>query len=210
MASKKTDFLVVSQSTPVLSGNGAVAAPAPVAVAAPAPVAVAAPVPAKAPVAPAAAVAAPAVAAVAAVATAPRSVERDRSTVVTLIAKLRDSDAEVARDAAATLGKLPADAQAVDALGGVLRNADGYFHSVVRAAAAAALGSLGDKRAVDALIAATRDSMAETSEEAVKALGLLGDRRAIPALEQVVRNENGFFLENVRKSAQVAINRIRA
>jgi len=143
------------------------------------------------------------------VATAPRSADRDRSTVVALVTRLRDRDAEVARDAAATLGRLPADSQAVEALGDVLRNAEGYFHSVVRAAAAAALGSLGDRKAVDALIAATRDSMAETSEEAVKALGLLGDRRAIPALEQVVRNENGFFLENVRKSAQDAIKRIQ-
>ena len=44
--------------------------------------------------------------------------------------------------------------------------------------------------------------------EAVTALGLLGDRRGLPALEAVVRNADGFFLENVRKSAAEAIARI--
>src|SRR5450432_2510603 len=50
-----------------------------------------------------------------------------------------------------------------------------------RDAAAATLGKLADPRAVDALIHATRDLMAEASEEAVKALGLLHDPRAVPA-----------------------------
>ncbi len=143
-----------------------------------------------------------------ATAIAPRPVERDRTTVVALIAKLRDQDAEAARDAAATLGQLPADAEAVAALGQVLKNADGYFHSVVRAAAAASLGHLGDRNAVDALIAATRDTMAEASEEAVKALGALGDVRALPALETIRRNEKGYYLESVRRAAEQAAGRI--
>jgi HEAT repeat protein len=81
---------------------------------------------------------------------------------------------------------------------------------VVRAAAAATLGKLGDRRAVEALIEATRDPMAEASEEAVKALGLLGDPRALPTLQAVMRNADGFFLENVRKSAEEASRRISA
>ncbi len=52
--------------------------------------------------------------------------------------------------------------------------------------------------------------MAEASEEAIKALGLLGDRRALPALETIIRNDNGFFLENVRRTAQEAAARIGA
>ncbi len=170
------------------------------------------------------AVAAPATATVAArVATAPQAavavtpraavVEpavRDRSTVIALIESLRNPEADVARDAAATLGRLPADAEAVDALCNVVRNADDYFHPVVRAAAAAALGQLKDVRAIDALVHATRDAMAEASEEAVKALGLLGDARALPALAVIVQNNEGFFLENVRRTAQEATARIQA
>jgi HEAT repeat protein len=134
--------------------------------------------------------------------------DRDRTAIVTLIGRLRDPDAEVARDAAATLGTLPADAQAVAALGEVLLNADGYFHSVVRAAAAASLGTLKAPQSVEALIHATGDTMAEASEEAIKALGRLGDRRALPSLESIVRNQNGFFLEHIRRAAQESAARI--
>jgi HEAT repeat protein len=145
---------------------------------------------------------------VAAVAVAPvakTEAGRDRSAVIALVAKLRDPDADTARDAATTLGNLSVDAEAVTALAGVLHNHDGYYHSVVRAAAAEALGKLGDRRAIDALIEATRDNMAEASEQAIHALGLLGDARAIPALEAAVRNEHGFYLEHVRKTAADAI-----
>jgi len=167
------------------------------------------------------AVAAPAVPAVvevkAAVATiaAPAKVEakgeviRDRKAVAALVARLRDPEADNARDAAMTLGTLPRDAEAVAALAEAVRNSDGFFHSVVRAAAAQALGKIGDRSAVDALIEATRDSMAEASEEAVKALGLLGDARALPGLEAIVKNADGFYLETVRKSAAEAVARLR-
>ncbi len=134
---------------------------------------------------------------------------RDRSTIVALIAKLHEADADTARDAAVTLGTLPTDAEAVTALCAAVRNADNYFHPVVRAAAATTLGKLKDPRAVDALIHATGDSMAEASEEAVKALGLLGDRRAISALERIVKNEQHFYLDPVRRTAEEALHRIR-
>jgi len=49
-------------------------------------------------------------------------------------------DADVARDAAATLGSTH-DSAAVDALIEVVSNTNGYFHSVVRSAAAASLAS---------------------------------------------------------------------
>jgi hypothetical protein len=141
-----------------------------------------------------------------AVAAAPKTeTTRDRSSVIALIATLRDADADTARDAATTLGNLAVDAEAVTALATVLQNRDSYFHPVVRAAAAEALGKLGDRRAVEALIAATRDTMAEASQQAIHALGLLGDARAIPALEAAVRNDQGFYLENVRKTATEAL-----
>ena len=56
-----------------------------------------------------------------------------------------------------------------------------------------------------------RRAMAEASEEAVKALELLGDaRRRLPATAVIVQNNEGFFLENVRRTAQEATARIQA
>ncbi len=162
----------------------------------------AAPVAAAAVAAPVAPPAAPAAATVVAVNAG------ERAGVTALIAKLRDVDADAARDAAVTLGTLPANAESVSALIAVLLNADRYFHPVVRAAAAASLGKLRDPRAVDALLHATRDSMAETSDEAVKALGRLGDRRAILPLKAIVRNADSFYLANVRASAEASLKQI--
>ena len=156
----------------------------------------------------AAPVAVPVAAAVAAPVAATVAAVNDRAGVTGLIAKLRHMDADAARDAAVTIGTLPANADSVSALITVLLNADRYFHPVVRAAAAASLGKLRDSRAVDALIHATRDSMAETSDEAVKALGRLGDRRAVLPLKAIVRNVDGFYLANVRASAEASLKQI--
>jgi len=145
-----------------------------------------------------------------AAAAAVAEVRRDRTGVIGLIGKLRDVDADVARDAATAIGSLPADAEAVNALAEVVVNAHGYFHSVVRVAAATTLGRLAAREAVDALVYAIRDPMAEASEEAVRALGLIGDRRAISALQAAINNQDGFFLENVRRTAEEALSRITA
>jgi len=133
---------------------------------------------------------------------------RDRTAIAALAARLRDPEADNARDAAITLGGLPRDGEAVAALCDVVRNQDGFFHPVVRAAAAQALGRIGDRSAVEALIEATRDTMAEASEEAVKALGLLGDVRALPALSAAASNADGFYLQSVSRSAAEAIERL--
>ena len=143
-------------------------------------------------------------------ATAVAEVRRDRTGVIGLIGKLRDVDADVARDAATAIGSVPSDAEAINALAEVVVNAHGYFHPVVRVAAATALGKLKAREAVDALVYAIRDPMAEASEEAVRALGLIGDRRAIPALQAAVTNDDGFFLENVRRTAEDALGRLTA
>ncbi len=55
------------------------------------------------------------------------------------------------------------DVSAVEALISVLNNTEAYFHSVVRSAAAASLGQLGDARAIDALTKTVGDEMAEAS-----------------------------------------------
>jgi HEAT repeat protein len=126
------------------------------------------------------------------------------STASSLIGALRQSDADIARDAATSLGAL-GDSAAVEPLIEVLNNTDGYYHAVVRAAAAASLGKLGDRRAVEPLLSAVRDSLAEPSAEAIRALAAIGDARAVSPLIDVVRNTNGFFLPIARRAAVVAL-----
>ncbi len=117
---------------------------------------------------------------------------------------LRGDDADAARDAAVALGNT-ADAAAVDALTEVLWNANGYYHAVVRAAAASALGQLRDLHGFEALLFAVRDPMAESSAEAIRALAQLGDTRAVDAILEVVRNPNNYFLNFVRSAAVQAL-----
>jgi HEAT repeat protein len=124
-----------------------------------------------------------------------------------LLAALRGSDADAARDAAASLGAT-GNASAVEPLIEVLNNSDGYFHSVVRAAAASSLAQLRDARAVEPLLNAIHDPMAETSAEAVRALATLGDRRAVAPLIDVLRNSDGFFLSIVRRAAVFALAKL--
>ena len=120
------------------------------------------------------------------------------------IASVRDISAESAQVAAKRLGD-SGDRRAVEPLLAVVRNVDGYFHSGVRAAAAEALARLGDRSAVDALIGAIGDPMAEASAEAVRALATLGDARAVGPLLEVVRNVNGYYLPVVRRAAVLAL-----
>lgn len=127
--------------------------------------------------------------------------------VIILIQRLSDLDADVARDAASSLGQL-GNVAAVEPLIASLNNADNFTHPVVRAAAAASLGQLGDRRAVEPLIAAINDSMAEASAEAIRGLGLLGDQRAVAPLISVIRNYNGYFLPIARRAAGLSLAKL--
>jgi HEAT repeat protein len=127
--------------------------------------------------------------------------------VQSLIQSLRDPSADVARDAAIELGRSN-DLSAVLPLIEVIANTDGYYHNVVRAAAAEALGLLGDSRAVEPLLVLSRDTMAEASAEAVRALALLNDQRAVAPLIDIVRNSYGFFLPIVRRAAVIALAKL--
>jgi HEAT repeat protein len=131
----------------------------------------------------------------------------DVAAVPALITTLRDGDADVGREAAASLGCL-GDAAAVEPLIAVVHNRDGFFHSVVRAAASNSLGKLSDRRAVVPLLNAIEDPIAEVSAEAIRALGSLPDPRSIPALLEVVRNEHGFFVGTTRRAAILGLARI--
>jgi HEAT repeat protein len=132
----------------------------------------------------------------------------ERAAVQPLVAALRDSDADVAHEAAAALGTL-GDASGVSSLIDVVRNVDGFYHGVVRAAAAGSLAQLKDTRAVDALIVAVRDPMAEPSAEAIRALAALKDERAVGVLVEVVRNRDGFFLPVARRAAVSALKQFK-
>lgn len=127
-----------------------------------------------------------------------------KPSIAPLLLALHDVDADVAREAATSLGQL-GDAAAVEPLIEIVSNTNGYFHSVVRSAAAISLGQLKDRRAVEPLLTAVRDSIADTSTEAIRALTSLADPRAIAALVEVVRNENGFFANSVRRAAVLGL-----
>jgi HEAT repeat protein len=131
---------------------------------------------------------------------------RDVGATAALIAALSDSDADVAREAAQSLGLL-GNSAAVEPLIAVLNNCDGYFHVVARIAACHSLGQLRDLRAVEPLLNAIRDTSAEVSAEAIGALASVPDPRGLPALLEVVRNQHGFFLAATRHAAILGLAR---
>jgi HEAT repeat protein len=75
----------------------------------------------------------------------------------------------------------------------------------VRSNAANVLGSIGDTRAVPALIETLNDSNDNVNMEAAKALGEIGDVRAVTALIDVMRFPNA---DNVRFNARDALIRL--
>ena len=62
-------------------------------------------------------------------------------------------------------------------------------------ASAVALGTLGDRSAVPALIEVLRDEVADVRMQSVTALAELGDNSAIPALVEALRDEDEGFYE---------------
>lgn len=124
-----------------------------------------------------------------------------------LVQQLRSGWAE---DAVRAVEQLAAsnDDRAVSPLVDVLANVDGYFHLVTRASAAMALGQLGRASAISSLIAATRDSSAEVSCEAILALGAMRAAPASAGLVEIVRNASGYFLSVSRHAAIRALGRI--
>jgi HEAT repeat protein len=125
------------------------------------------------------------------------------------VVALRNASAESAADAADRLGR-SGNPQAVEPLIAVLENVDGYFHPVSRAAAAMALGRLGDNRAIAALSAAVNDFSAEVSGESILALGELKDSSIVSTLTTIVANYSGFYLNVTRHAAIRTLGRLRA
>ncbi|RKY41050.1 MAG: hypothetical protein DRP85_07295, partial [Candidatus Makaraimicrobium thalassicum] len=93
------------------------------------------------------------------------------------------------------------DARAVGPITKVLLN-DGV--DIYRREAAVALGNIGDKRAVEALIEALKDENDEVRRYAARALGKISDERAAEPLVQALKDED----LRVRESAAEALRKI--
>ena len=115
----------------------------------------------------------------------PQDTARMSQRLTALVAALRDSDVEVRRTAANSLGQIE-DKRAVPALIAALRDSD----EEVRQQAAWALGQLEDRRATEPLIAALKDSSIELRRKAAWALGQLEDPAAAPGLAAALRDDD--------------------
>jgi HEAT repeat protein len=96
------------------------------------------------------------------------------STAVRALGEIRDPVA------AGRLIKLLLEAEALD----------------VRAQAAGALGKIGDRPSVDALVKALHDDAWEVRAQAAKALGRSGDPRSVPALESAMPDSSWWVRVN--------------
>ncbi|HET9532715.1 MAG TPA: HEAT repeat domain-containing protein [Blastocatellia bacterium] len=117
-------------------------------------------------------------------------------TVETLKGALKDSDWEVRKQAAWSLG-LKGDNTAVEPLIEALKDE----HHEVREQAAWALGLKGDSRAVQPLAAALKDSDSGVREQAAWALGLKGNREAVEPLIEALKDPD----DQVREQAAWAL-----
>jgi beta-lactamase regulating signal transducer with metallopeptidase domain len=119
--------------------------------------------------------------------------------VAALVTALRDSDAEVRRAAANSLGQLD-DKRAVPALLAALKDAD----AEVRQQSAWALGQLEDHRAVSGLAAALTDGNVDVRRKAAWALGQLNDESAASALTAALHDADA----DVRKTSAWSLGQL--
>lgn len=101
-----------------------------------------------------------------------------------LIKTLQDRDLQVCQEAALALSRFNSPA-AFEALLAALTRKETREDWQIRRFAAQALGKLGDRRAVPALIAILRDESDLVPPAAAEALGELGDQQAVTALKTV-------------------------
>jgi HEAT repeat protein len=129
-----------------------------------------------------------------------------------LIGALRDRSVEVACAAASAIAATGGE-RAQDALLTVLANADGFYHTLTRAAATYGLGHSALRGAPPRYVRARleqalRDRDAEVS---IAAIGALSERyrdTAGDALREVLENRDGFFLPATRLAAARAFGRL--
>ncbi len=140
----------------------------------------------------------------------------DPDAVDALVATLRDRSVEVAVEAARTLA-LIGGPTAHEALLAALKNVDGYYHSLSRAAAAHGLGTLFSARAEGRALSrselapleqALRDLDAEVSIAAISALVASAGTHAAEPLSRVIENADGFYLPVTRLAAARGLERL--
>ena len=90
---------------------------------------------------------------------------------------------------------------AVEPLSAALKS---WPRAEMRAAAAGALGIIGDSRAVEQLCSALKDADPNVREAAAQALGSIGDSRAVEPLIETAKDKTA----NVRRTVAVALGRI--
>jgi HEAT repeat protein len=132
----------------------------------------------------------------------------DARTTQALIGSLRDTSAEVAVDAAETLGARPGE-ETIAALREVLANREGYFSGVTRAAAARSLGAILPPGGLSPLYTAVTDVDAEVSLAAIAALVERAEDGCADALLTLLEDANGFYLPPTRRAAARGLDRIR-
>jgi HEAT repeat protein len=125
-----------------------------------------------------------------------------------LIVALHDRSVEVAVSAATALGVFGGD-QAREALAVVLRNADGYYAALTRAAAVSALGRTLASGEHDLLRVALTDGEVEVSIAAIAALIERSDPDTTFALTRILENPQHFFLPVTRLAAARGLSRLK-
>lgn len=124
--------------------------------------------------------------------------------IETLKDKHKDMPTESARfvlDAtvALALGNIGPDAKAaVPTLIEALKKHKGFFNAIT------ALGQIGDRAAVPALIKALRNKDSEVRAEVAAALGEISDPAAVPHLTEALKDKD----KNVRKAAAKALKKL--
>ena len=139
----------------------------------------------------------------------------DARAVEPLAKTLKDEDSSVRYCAGGALRALPLERIRNESAVAALTNALDHEDCKVRCNAAHALGRIGDKSAVPALIKALRDTHMEYADDehpdmgkfhpvsvaAADALGAIGDRSAVPALIEALKHSDRF----VKDSAEEAL-----
>lgn len=125
---------------------------------------------------------------------------RDPEVATALVAALRDASAEVAAEAAEALG-LQEPAVVLPALRAVVDNADGFFNTLVRAAAIRMLSTMLPRGEGAPIARAVSDVHAEVSIAAIAGLVDRREEACTDALIEVIENPGGFYLDLTRSAA---------
>jgi HEAT repeat protein len=129
---------------------------------------------------------------------------RDRRAFEPLLAALRHPNPIMRATAITNLSTYPTtDSRVIEE---IIRLLAEEPDDSVRPSAAAALGTIRDRRAVEPLIAALTDRYGVVRQYAAQSLGLLGDVRAIEPLKKLLSDPE----DAVQEAAQTALNRLHA